>query len=86
MTRMLIYPCYPRYPWFTFLRSVQAGRRCGSEGVGRRFLSLYDYPSIAEPIAPVNRRYRSPLGVGGEFGRVIHDSARPSAAVTELHR
>ena len=48
--------------------------------------------TVAEPggtpnqIAPVNRRYRSPLGVGGEFGRVIHDSAGISAVVTELVR
>ena len=37
-------------------------------------------------IASVNRRYRSPLGVGLEFGRVRHDSRHLTAAVTELHR
>ena len=36
--------------------------------------------------ASVNRRYRSPLGVGLDFGRVRHDSARLTAAVTELCR
>ena len=37
-------------------------------------------------IAPVNRRYRSPLGVGCGFDRVLHDSRHLTAAVTELHR
>ena len=36
--------------------------------------------------ASVNRRYRLPLGVGWEFGRVIHDSAHLTAPVTELCR
>ena len=36
--------------------------------------------------ASVNRRYRLPLGVGLDFGRVIHDSAHLTAPVTELHR
>ena len=37
-------------------------------------------------IASVNRRYRLPLGAGGEFGRVIHDSRHLTAPVTELCR
>ena len=37
-------------------------------------------------IASVNRRYRLPLGVGLEFGRVFHDAAHLTAPVTELCR
>jgi hypothetical protein len=36
--------------------------------------------------ASVNRRYRLPLGVGWEFGRVSRDSAHLTAPVTELWR
>ena len=41
---------------------------------------------LPNQIASVNRRYRLPLGVGWEFGRLIHDRAHLTAAVTELVR
>ena len=76
MTRMLFYPCHPRHPWFTCLRSGQAGRRCERvrplAGDFRVWIMSLKSPNQT---LETNRRPRSPLDAGQQFERVLYDPA-----------
>ena len=76
MSRLGFYPCYPGHPWFSCLRSDQAGPRCGwlrawAGDFGLWIVSLKSPNQTLE----TNRRPRSPLDAGQQFERVLYDPA-----------